>query len=209
VLIDWWVSQRVSRVRYGRASRRTTTGWQDDVCNQVHVWKPTHNNSCLCAAVRRSDSPRPSHHLTSPPLHRAPISDKESYVAPAFGGRRHHLSSTHAHSFAASASDTTFFAYTLPLTTLSPPTRIPQRCLACTSITPRTLPFPSSHSPLCAPSPYHRRIQRLPHPEKHITSSLSQYAQEEGARQSEQEGEGTEWSCRWEASVDEEVCQKL
>jgi hypothetical protein len=40
----------------------------------------------------RSDSPRPSHHLTPTPP--SPISDKE--LAPAFGGQRHHLSSTTA-----------------------------------------------------------------------------------------------------------------
>jgi hypothetical protein len=155
----------------------------------------------------RSDSPRPSHHLT--PLYRAPISDKKAGPCiwrPASSSLIHH-----SHSFAASASDTTFFAVlhacTLPLTTPPLPTRIPQRCVACTSISPRTLPFPSSHSPLCVPS--HRRIQRLPHPKKDITSSLPQHAEEEGARQGEQEGQGTTWSCRWEASVDEEVCQKL
>jgi hypothetical protein len=48
--------------------------------------------------------------------------------------------------------------------------------------------------------------------ETDITSTLLQHAEEEGSQgagKSKAEGEGTKWSCRWETSVDEEVCQKL
>lgn len=76
--------------------------------------------------------------------------------------------------------------------------------------------FRSSHSPLCAPSPHHRRFQRLPHLKPHheinITAIPSQHAEEEGRQspgQGETEGQGTERSCNRETSMDEEVCQKL
>jgi len=63
VLVDLCTSQRVSKVRYGRASR-TTTVWQDDVCNREYV-----SDGLTTAACSRPRSVRQPETITSPHPH--------------------------------------------------------------------------------------------------------------------------------------------